>query len=583
MQENKEKQISTEQFDELKDGIKDVIRQHNYKPYLNLLSSSNSYSLKNLIFLHKQNPHISMIGNKKFWEQNGRYITPDQQPLEVFYPVKENVLTIKTDKENRPLQNPDGTFQKEMISQITGFNLKPVFDISQTTGKELPKSPALELKGSSAEPTALLNILEKTIPASNKEIDLSALNAEQRCKLLIHEHVESKLQETLKNYNPENPLHKMQADSTKYIISNNLGLNTAEYSFHYVTDLANTKASSTLEKALNNVKKFSQEIMAEIEPPIQQTLKERNLQMADNTLDQAASNPLPQTKAADSTLPEVMEVQTATSTTPGTNAAQATIKSAAASIAADASVMPAINTVQAAATASMTEADKTQTAKKEAAVTAADPTKEKGANQKLTLKNVYNELNDKIDALTADNMQLRNMMSDLQQELQSLKQQQLLPAENRSSISTAAQESVRAYFNEIKEECYSMKVAVNTQFDKLEETLNQAQEKILNNIQKADNYINSVPDKVTSKLDQIKESVKTKLSNMKNTVKEIGNLTKDFIQNAKENKAALKAARKAAKENYKESKQDNKTNYKQSVKAAVKQKNLKQKQLIPQR
>lgn len=286
-------------FKALKSGVLDIMNSDNYKSYLNLLSSQYLYSLNNTLLIYKQKPNATLVGSSDFWKKQGRYINRGERSLRILLPLKKNVdvMINKLDENLNPIRNPDGTYKKEIIrtERTFGFKLVPVFDVSQTNGKELPKNPVMELKENSSESTRLLDILKNTIsiPIENMKSLSSAygmydksknkiylrenLSTEQKCKTLIHEYAHSKLHNKITDYQENRSIYEIQAENVAYVVSNKLGLDTSEYSFGYIANWANGKSPEEIEKNIESVKEISKEIIEEFTHPIEEAIKQQKI------------------------------------------------------------------------------------------------------------------------------------------------------------------------------------------------------------------------------------------------------------------------------------------------------------------
>lgn len=283
----------------LKNGVKDIMNSDNYKSYLNLLSSQYHYSLYNTLLIYNQKPNATMVQNSEFWKKQGRYINQGEHGLRIFLPLKKKVDTLvnKLDENKKPIRKPDGEYEKKIIQteEIYGFKLAPVFDVSQTNGKELPKNPVVELKGNSSDAVSLLDAIKNTIPipieninsktsafgmydkTQNKIYIKDDLSAEQKCKTLIHEYAHSKLHNKITDYQENRGTYEMQAESAAYVISNHFGLDTSEYSFGYVAGWADGKSTKQIEEIIESVKNVSSEIISEFTPAIEEAVKQQKI------------------------------------------------------------------------------------------------------------------------------------------------------------------------------------------------------------------------------------------------------------------------------------------------------------------
>lgn len=198
----------------------------------------------NVMLIMLQNPYATRVAGYHAWQELGRQVLAKEQALRILAPMKYK-------KEDAP----DG----EKVSEIRGFKLVPVFDISQTEGRELPDVVS-RLEG--LAPEGVFNILtefagtigfrverpESLESGANGDtthslarIRIVASNSEaQQVKTLAHEIGHALL------HDPEVPatkewtrgLKELEAESTAYVICAALGMDTGDYSFGYVAGWA---------------------------------------------------------------------------------------------------------------------------------------------------------------------------------------------------------------------------------------------------------------------------------------------------------------------------------------------------------
>lgn len=112
------------------------------KEYLDFMSQFHHYSAKNQKLLNAQYDGARAVGSAKRWkDDHGLYIRKGQKALKVFAPTQYDVFTIngksltytQLNKTQQALAK-SGELD-DMKSQVKGFKLVPVFDITQTTAK----------------------------------------------------------------------------------------------------------------------------------------------------------------------------------------------------------------------------------------------------------------------------------------------------------------------------------------------------------------------------------------------------------------------------------------------------------------
>ena len=270
-----------ELYNVLKDGIKDYFESDTYKEYLTAMSKFHEYSPRNVQLILKQNPQATLVTSYSKWKNEfERHVNKGEKPLRIMAPVS---LKKRDPITKEPILDKDGN---EQI--FTSFRLVSVFDISQTSGKELPK-PVYELKGTFKDYAVLYKsmkeISEKNgVPIrfedigtgsggyysrQNNEIVIqTGMSENQTLKTIIHEMAHSELHSIEKIL--DNPLSRsereLQAESVAFVVSNHYGIDTSEYTFGYLASWTEDKEGlKDLEEQINIVQKEANILITKID------------------------------------------------------------------------------------------------------------------------------------------------------------------------------------------------------------------------------------------------------------------------------------------------------------------------------
>ena len=269
----------------LKEGVKDYFKSDTYKQYLLAMSKFHNYSPLNIQMILRQNPNASYVASFKKWKDEfSRSVNKGEKALRIFAPITVKKRDPKT---NEPLLDKDG---KEIT--YTSFKLVPVFDVSQTDGKELPK-PIYELKGSyqdygnlykSAKEVSEANGVPISFsedtkgakgyysPVSNKIVIKKGLSEQHTLKTIFHEMAHSDLHNLEKR--AETPFNlstaELQAESVAFVVSSHYGLDTSEYSFGYLANWTqDPKGLSDLEGQIKIVQKEADSLISRIDQALE--------------------------------------------------------------------------------------------------------------------------------------------------------------------------------------------------------------------------------------------------------------------------------------------------------------------------
>ena len=272
-----------EAIQKLEQGVKEIFTSEKYEEFLKTYSKFHKYSINNSILILMQRPDASNIASFQTWKKLGRQINKGEKGIKVLVPIP-----YKYEKE---VESKTG--DKEVIELSgTSFRVGNVFDISQTSGKELPKLTT-DLKEYSADIELAIDAVARTskVPVrfesdmphdkkgyysiNNKEIVINDnMSDTQTFKTLIHEIAHSKIHaKDLKKYNAHE--REVQAESVAYVVCNTYGIDTSEYSFGYIAGWSSNKEMSELKESLSIIQDCSSEMIKNIDKAIgSKTLEE---------------------------------------------------------------------------------------------------------------------------------------------------------------------------------------------------------------------------------------------------------------------------------------------------------------------
>lgn len=268
----------------MKEGIKDYFNSDQYKNYLEAISKLPSYSANNVMLLLSQNSEVSMVASFKKWQSDfERSVKKGQKALWIFAPYEFKLR----DNNGQYKVNENGEIEKGI-----GFKLVPVFDVSQTQGKEIPQAVyELTDEGKSFDYETLYRAL-KSVSDDNKvamhfqEIDSGArgfynretneiaikrgMTKAQTIKTIIHEMAHSELNNNKIVAEAGEKLTRstkeLQAESVAFVVSNHYGIDTSEYSFAYLANWSKDKEALTdLEAQLSIVQKEASQLIKKVD------------------------------------------------------------------------------------------------------------------------------------------------------------------------------------------------------------------------------------------------------------------------------------------------------------------------------
>ena len=271
----------------LKEGIKEFLDSDKYKDYLTKMSQLNNYSNRNLRLILAQNPEARQVASFKQWKENfGRYVKKGEKALRIFKPMTK----IKKDENNQPILDKNGKPET-----VTFFGLVPVFDVSQTEGKEMPKAAEVKEQLTDLDYAnlyrALMAIAKEndvsirfeemennkhgyySVPENQIVLRSNDMNKAQIIKTFLHEmaHAELHHADNPQRENLTRSTAELQAESVAYVVSSYYGIDTSEYSFNYLSGWSADKETlADLEAQLDIVQQEAKSLMVRMDQALEQ-------------------------------------------------------------------------------------------------------------------------------------------------------------------------------------------------------------------------------------------------------------------------------------------------------------------------
>ncbi len=288
-----------ELFEKINQGVLDVFNSNNFKSYLKFCSRFHDYSMNNTILIAMQKPEATLVAGYSTWKQLGRQVDAGQKGISVLAPVVtktnhilEYTTAVLDDKGNK-VYNSDGTEQTETVEKAykeLRFKKAYVFDVSQTSGKELPTILDTELSGDvpqdkkdcilkSLATVAGTEITFEDIQSGakgyyshteNKIAVKAGMSDLQTLKTAFHETAHCLLHDSKKDTAIQNASRndkELQAESVAYIIASHFDMDTSEYSFPYIAAWSDCKTPpiDKLKNVLTEIQKASKMIISQID------------------------------------------------------------------------------------------------------------------------------------------------------------------------------------------------------------------------------------------------------------------------------------------------------------------------------
>lgn len=255
--------------------------------YLGFQSKLHQYSPNNVMLIWAQHaaafadgrvgaPEPSVVAGYRTWQALGRQVERGQRGYAVLAPmVVRRRVAVGDSGDSRPLEAGEAPTDGEselLRTALRGFRIEHVFDVSQTSGQELPEPVVPELLTGEA-PTglraAVQNLIEgqgfrvESVPSAsalagaNGVTEWSSARVRVRAdmddaaqvKTLIHEAGHVLLHRSPAARSMSRSQKEVEAESVAYIVAAAHGMTTDDYSFPYVMTWAGADGTSAVRAA----------------------------------------------------------------------------------------------------------------------------------------------------------------------------------------------------------------------------------------------------------------------------------------------------------------------------------------------
>lgn len=281
----------------LEDGVKEIFSSKKYREYITAMSKFPRYSVNNCILIASQYPDASLVCGYKKWQRDfNRTVNKGERGIMILAPFKGKTEVEEEvfDENNKAVVDEDGNQKTEkVIREYQSFRPVYVFDVSQTDGDPLPTlATELDAKVDSFE--ELKNIFQSIspVPISFEEIAGEVngfyspkderividnrLPELQMLKTMIHEIAHATLGHGSKEDKWDRETKEVQAESVAYLVTQMIGLDTAEYSFGYISGWSKDREVSELKENLDVIKQAADKISALIEEKLKESKEKQD-------------------------------------------------------------------------------------------------------------------------------------------------------------------------------------------------------------------------------------------------------------------------------------------------------------------
>lgn len=302
MDKTEKKDQVTEITEKLETGIRDMMNSDDYKNYLKTMSKFTNYSFNNSLLIAMQCPEASYVAGYRSWEANfERHVNKGEKAIKILAPAPYKIEREqdKIGSDGKVMKNADGSTIKERVEvTIPAFKAINVFDVSQTSGKELPSIGVNQLDGTVEGYSDFMRALESFSPApitfeniengahgyfspsENRIVIQEGMSELQTCKTALHEVTHSILhnKDADKEMAPDRNTKEVQAESVAYTVACHYGLDVSEYSFGYISGWSSDKELKELQSSMETIRQTARDMISGIDKELDAIHLERNPQ-----------------------------------------------------------------------------------------------------------------------------------------------------------------------------------------------------------------------------------------------------------------------------------------------------------------
>ncbi len=215
----------------LTEGVAKITTGDDWRALLDVMARFHGYSAKNTALIYLQRPTATHVAGYTTWRKMGRQVNKGERGISILAPC---IYKDTEDEDTRVLR---------------GYRVVSVFDISQTTGDELPGPRPALLTGDA--PSGLWDALAEQVRASGFDLERGTthpangvtnyttktvtisdtLEPAQAAKTLAHELAHVLLHDGAE---PHRGRIEVEAESVAHVVCTVAGIETSDYSWPYV-------------------------------------------------------------------------------------------------------------------------------------------------------------------------------------------------------------------------------------------------------------------------------------------------------------------------------------------------------------
>lgn len=265
----------------LQAGVEEYFQSDKYAKLLKMMSKFHNYSFNNCLLIMLQCPYASYVSGYSTWKHTfHRIVKKGEKAIRIVAPCPHKIVDEDTGEE----------------TVYMTYRATSVFDISQTM--QIPNTEEIklgieELHGDVKDYDCLLKAIIETspvpvsyeqtmggikgyyVPKEHRIVVGCGMSELQTVKTLIHEITHALLHnpDAIKERKTDRDTQEIEAESTAFIVSSLLGLDTSEYSFEYIANWAGKDNLKAVNSAMKNIQDTANQLYDEIQQNLQQNKK----------------------------------------------------------------------------------------------------------------------------------------------------------------------------------------------------------------------------------------------------------------------------------------------------------------------
>ena len=261
-------------------GVAALTSSERWTTYLKFQSRFHQYSFGNVMLILSQKKDATQVAGFLTWKGMGRSVKKGEHGIVILAP-----RYFYRSKDSQQVLRKGDDAPKEDRVKVTYFVTAHVWDVSQTDGAPIPEI-ASKIEGDApVEMLERLQALARSLgyavieedhgaahgfmdPSGKRIATAPGLSPLHRLKTTIHEiaHIPELLGKS-ESFSNDRALEEVAVESVAFIVSDYLGLDTADYSFDYVASWGGRSgdALKAIQEAGRRIQKAAEKIIEAIE------------------------------------------------------------------------------------------------------------------------------------------------------------------------------------------------------------------------------------------------------------------------------------------------------------------------------